>query len=50
MIKDKNLFVELEQSFSETVENANKTEFKVLGKGRVDFFVNDSQGNSKKFQ
>ena len=37
MIKDKNLFVELDQSFSETVENANKTESKVLGKGRVEF-------------
>ena len=48
MIKDKNLFVELDQSFSETVENANKTESKVLGKGRVEFFVKDCQGNSKK--
>ena len=48
MIKYKNLFVELGQSFSETVENANKTESKVLGKGRVEFFVKDSQGNSKK--
>ena len=48
MIKDKNLFVELDQSFSETVENANKTESKVLGKGRVEFFVKDCQENSKK--
>ena len=48
MIKDKNLFVELDQSFSETVQNANKTESKVLSKGRVEFFVNYSQGNSKK--
>ena len=48
MIKDKNLFIELDQSFSETVENANKTESKVLGKGRVEFFVKDCQGNSKK--
>ena len=50
MIKDRNLFVELDQNFSETVENANKTDSKVLGKGRVEFFVKDSQGNSKKFQ
>ena len=48
MIKDRNLFVELGQSLSETVENANKTESKVLGKGRVEFFVKDSQGNLKK--
>ena len=48
MIKDENLFVELDQSFSETVENAKKTESKVLGKGRVEFFVKDCQGNSKK--
>ena len=48
MIKDKNLFVELDQSFSETVENANKTESKFLSKGTVEFFVKDSQGNSKK--
>ena len=48
MIKDKNLFVELDQSFSETVENANKTESKVLGKGRGEFFVKDSRLNSKK--
>ena len=47
MIKDKNLIVELDQSFSETVENANKTESKVLGKGRVDLFVKDCQENSK---
>ena len=33
MIKHKNLFVVLGQSFSETVENAKKTESKVLGKG-----------------
>ena len=38
MIKERNLFVELNQSFSETVENANKTETKVSGKGRVEFF------------
>ena len=49
MKKDRNLFVELDQSFSETVENANKTESKVLGKGRVEFFVKDSQENSKQF-
>ena len=48
MIKDKNLFVELDQSFSETVENANKTESMVLGKGSVEFFVKDVQQNSKK--
>ena len=28
MIKDKNLFVELDQSFSETVENANKMDLR----------------------
>ena len=50
MIKEKNLFVELDQSFCENVENAIKTETKVLGKGRVEFFVADSQGNSNKFQ
>ena len=40
--------IELDQSFSETVENVNKTESKALGKGRVEFFVKDCQGNSKK--
>ena len=48
MIKDRNLFVALDQSFSETVENANKTDSKVLGEKRVEFFVKDCQKNSKK--
>ena len=48
LIKDKKLFPELDQSFRKIVENANKTESKVFGKGRFEFFVKDSQGNSKK--
>ena len=39
MTKYRNVIVELDESFSETVENANKTESNVLGKGRGEFTV-----------
>ena len=48
MIKNRNLFVELDESFSETAVNANKTDPKVLGKGTVEFTVTDSRENLKK--
>ena len=48
MILDTILFVGLDKSFSETMENGNKKKTKDLSKGRVEFFLKNSWGNSKK--
>ena len=48
MVRDRILFVELDESLSKSVENANKTESNVLGKGKIDFTVRYFQANLKK--
>ena len=47
MIKDRDMFVSLDQNFKGSVSNANFSESKILGKGEVRFKVKDEKGEFK---
>ena len=47
MIKDRDMFVSLDENFKGSVSNANFSESKILGKGEVRFRVKDEKGEFK---
>lgn len=47
MMKDKDLFVDLDTTMCGTVGNANKSESRIQGTGTVQFWVEDSNGKTR---
>ena len=48
MIKDKSAFANLDENFSDIIQNANKTHSAILGRGDVEFFAKNSNEELKK--
>ena len=48
MINNREMFIDIDDSFSGKVQNANKTESEIYGRGTVAFLVKDSNQVKKK--
>ena len=48
MINNREMFIDIDDSFSGKVQNANKSESEICGRGRVAFLVKDSNQVNRK--